>query len=267
MRVVVWSPAGNQLAWNASTDASVSGYYVYRSTSIDGPYTLLNATPVAGTSYLDASATSPAGQFYMVRATKLESTPSGSYWNLSLGVYSAPVVVAASFHSQDRPHNVEITFSHDVGASLTATDLIIGGNRYDFTTNQMVPASFVPGVDFHLDSYNPTTRTARIQFDLQNELGIAQLLPSGRYTISFAGNAITNDNGVAVDTAYSFPLAFLSGDTNGDFTVDFDDLLIVAQQYGNSVSSSPFASGDFNDDGVVNFDDLLVLAQHYNVSI
>lgn len=267
VRVDLWNASGNRVAWNASSDAGVIGYYVFRASAIDGSYSLLNSTPVSGTSFVDASLTSPNGAYYMVRAAKLETTPSGSYVNLALGAYSAPQVVAATFNSADRPHSVTLTFSHDVGSSLSASDLIIAGNRKNFSTGAMVPITFVAGIDYHIGSYDAATRTAVVVFDTQNEQAVSQMLPSGRYTVSFVGGSVTNGAGESVDAAYSFELAFLSGDTNGDFIVNFDDLLTLAQRYGSSVSSNPFASGDFNDDGVVNFDDLLLLAQHYGTSV
>jgi uncharacterized protein (TIGR03118 family) len=52
------------------------------------------------------------------------------------------------------------------------------------------------------------------------------------------------------------------GDTNDDGSVNFDDLLLLAQHYG--MPAQGFAQADFNDDGAVNFDDLLLLAQNYS---
>ena len=52
------------------------------------------------------------------------------------------------------------------------------------------------------------------------------------------------------------------GDANFDESIDFADLLIVAQNYGTSTNGS-FDVGDFNLDGSVNFTDLLAIAQNY----
>jgi hypothetical protein len=54
----------------------------------------------------------------------------------------------------------------------------------------------------------------------------------------------------------------LPGDANLDGTVNFTDLLTLAQHYGLSPDAM-WADGDFNADGSVGFDDLLTLAQHY----
>ena len=52
------------------------------------------------------------------------------------------------------------------------------------------------------------------------------------------------------------------GDANFDESIDFADLLIVAQHYASSTGGS-FDAGDFNLDGVVDFTDLLAIAQNY----
>lgn len=51
------------------------------------------------------------------------------------------------------------------------------------------------------------------------------------------------------------------GDVNLDKKVNFDDLLVLAQNYGSS--SGTWAVGDFDGNNNVTFDDLLVVAQNY----
>ena len=75
------------LSWGASPDSNLQGYDVYRATSAEGPFTKITQQPVGGTSFAD---TPPAGNYtYMVRAIKLEQTPSGTYLNPSLGVFAS----------------------------------------------------------------------------------------------------------------------------------------------------------------------------------
>lgn len=52
------------------------------------------------------------------------------------------------------------------------------------------------------------------------------------------------------------------GDTNNNKIVNFDDLLTLAQSYGETTGQTR-ADGDFNRSGGVTFDDLLILAQNY----
>ncbi len=73
------------LTWAASTDSAIVGYHVYRRTTATGAFTRLTSSPVTGNTFADNSSTS--GATYMVRAIKLENTPSGSYHNASQGIF------------------------------------------------------------------------------------------------------------------------------------------------------------------------------------
>ena len=71
-----------ELAWQPSAE-TVAGYHIYHFNG-NGEPVLLNQTPVPSTTYLTSIPFNEQDE-YMVRATKLENTPSGSYWNLSIG--------------------------------------------------------------------------------------------------------------------------------------------------------------------------------------
>ncbi len=73
------------LSWNASPDAGL-GYYIYRSAQAGGPYTRISAEPVNGLMYCD-TAPLTGENYYMVRAITLQTTPSGSFYNASQGVF------------------------------------------------------------------------------------------------------------------------------------------------------------------------------------
>jgi hypothetical protein len=74
------------LSWSASADP-VLGYHVYRSDSPTGPFSRLTVSLVTNTSYSDPSPP-PNSCTYMVRAVALQTTPSGTYFNGSQGVFA-----------------------------------------------------------------------------------------------------------------------------------------------------------------------------------
>lgn len=71
---------------------------------------------------------------------------------------------------------------------------------------------------------------------------------------------------VSYDADDVFITAALPGDANIDGVVNFDDLLLVVQNYELG-GTQTWQSGDINGSGVVNFDDLLLVAQFYDASV
>ena len=79
------------------------------------------------------------------------------------------------------------------------------------------------------------------------------------FPATFRGQTL-NDN-TAVLVSYT-----LYGDANLDRSVDFNDLVPLAQNY-NTAGGKTWAQGDFPGDGAVDFNDLVQLAQNYNTSL
>ncbi len=74
--------------WQASPDTAVIGYNLYRSNANDGIYQRVNLNPITATNYIDPCV--PTGSYsYMLRAIKLQTSASGSYYNLSQGIFSS----------------------------------------------------------------------------------------------------------------------------------------------------------------------------------
>ncbi|MFT3886243.1 MAG: thrombospondin type 3 repeat-containing protein [Flavobacteriales bacterium] len=71
-------------SWTASTEP-VSGYYIYSIDAATGGVTRVVSDMVAGSSYNTPTIPFVAGRQFMVRAVKLETSNTGSYYNLSLG--------------------------------------------------------------------------------------------------------------------------------------------------------------------------------------
>ena len=76
------------LFWDAST-SSVTGYNVYRGEQSGGPYSKINATPVAGTTYTDSSVQAGQTYYYVTTSVGTDGMES-TYSNQSLAVIPTP---------------------------------------------------------------------------------------------------------------------------------------------------------------------------------
>ena len=70
------------LTWTAST-STVAGYNVYRSTVSGGPYTKLNLTPVAATTYTDTTVQSGMTYFFVVTSVDSSGVESANSTEVS----------------------------------------------------------------------------------------------------------------------------------------------------------------------------------------
>lgn len=74
-----------RISWQLSPDTAVQGYSVERADSLAGAWALLTSPLSVGATFDDAAA--PARSVvYRVRAQKLKTTPSGSFWQASVGI-------------------------------------------------------------------------------------------------------------------------------------------------------------------------------------
>ncbi len=117
-----------------------------------------------------------------------------------------------------------------------------------FTDPTAIPVTIVP---------HPTSNTGlRIAYPPQ--------LPSGNYYLDVPTDAVTDGAGHHMTMAYpSYMFSITRGDVDGDGTVGFGDLLVVAQNYGQSGRTYSQGNLDYDPAGLVNFDDLLIVAQTY----
>jgi hypothetical protein len=193
----------------------------------------------------------------------IESTGDGKYvitWNqgsnqgaqvyfrrFSFQTDVTPPSATAGVFEFETGHAVSITFDEDVSLSLSPSDLTIspigGGN--------VLSASSV--------SWNAATLTATFSL---------LLLPDGRYfaTLSASGVSDPAGNTLASDFVLN-DFHVLAGDVNRDRGVNFADLLILAQNYGQTGRTYSQGNIDYSLDGLVGFNDLLILAQNYNASL
>lgn len=148
-----------------------------------------------------------------------------------------------------------ITFSEDVGASLSVSDFILE----NITTNTTItPLTLV---------YNSATKTATLTwptFTSPNSWNAPGVLADGNYQLRMLSGSVQNGSGSQVlsqDLNYEF--FFLNGDANRDRNVNILDMMPMAQNF--LLSGKKFSEGDFNYDGTVNQSDLTVLSLHWIV--
>lgn len=117
------SQAGLSIQLNWQDPANALGYFIYRKTAADTVYQLLNQIPVTVTSYLDACAV-PGLISYMVRSVELRTSASGTYYNLSTGVFG-------SIQSNPAPFYAVADFTPSANfEQLSSTNNSINGQSY-----------------------------------------------------------------------------------------------------------------------------------------
>lgn len=77
------------LSWTASTSSNVTGYNVYRGTQSGGPYTKINAFPVAAMTFIDTAAQASATYYYVTTAVDSNNNES-AYSNEARAVIPFP---------------------------------------------------------------------------------------------------------------------------------------------------------------------------------
>ncbi len=139
---------GANLSWTASADASVLGYYVYRATSEFGNYQKISG--MVTTLTFHDTVGSDGLKFYMVRPVKLQTTPSGAYYNLGIGITDSATVsfnhvavenvsVSFDFNLYPNPASNVINVAIDAQATSTATLSLVNikGERFATATKQI----------------------------------------------------------------------------------------------------------------------------------
>jgi hypothetical protein len=148
------------LQWSPPNDAW-DGFFVYRRASGTAELTLLNEQPVSETFLWDSCLTTGLSYEYRIRTTRLETTPSGSFWNLSEAVrLTVPITtalpqVSAAFSwsiSPNEPLSVHFepnitnasSLLWDFGDGTTATDAIVQHTFPEPTTYHIILTAYGP---------------------------------------------------------------------------------------------------------------------------
>jgi hypothetical protein len=145
---------------------------------------------------------------------------------------------------------VMVHFSEDVSESISADDLLVT----NVTSGQVITS----GIDVVWDR---KTLSARWVFP-----GYPHGLPDGNYQAVVQAPLVSDLAHNTLASSYTVNFFVLAGDGNGDRYVNFSDLVVVAQHYGD-LGGMTYGNGDFDYDGNVTFADLVLVAQRYGTSL
>lgn len=209
---------------------------------------------------------------------RTDGTAAGTWMVASVGAGPSelrPLGDAIAFTGDDGPSGTEIwTYTPDappmtVQSVTVDRDAAFGGALHVSTGRRLLnelagPAATVVNLDTGaaiavVAEVDLGSGDLRLSFPL-HEAG----LPGGRYRLTLPAGSVTDDAYNPLARDHTFTLAIVPGDATGDSTVGFDDLLAVAQHYGQP---GTFSQGDFDYSGTVDFDDLLVLAKAYGTTL
>jgi hypothetical protein len=208
------------LTWVASPDPAVIGYQVYRAPSSGGPFTRLTGSPFAGTSFTDSNPAS--GSTYMVRAEKLETVPSGTYFNASQGLFCtagpSPAATAAA-----RLVNLSVRSNAGPGGQTLTVGFTVGGQAVSGTLPVLVR-----GIGPGLQPFGVSETLAN------------PLLTLFQNSTALASNDRWSENAAAVSAAEAATGAFQLDPASADAALTLD---VSAGAYSAQISGENGASG------------------------
>src|SRR5690606_30003610 len=130
-----YSDSNGHLSWSVSTD-DVLGYNIYKRNDTTDVFTKINTELITGNSFIDSCLVYEGVQRYMLKALKLETTPSGTFYNLSTGICDTlynpqEVIVSADFTFENTGSEFVFTntsqnasnYHWDFGDGSTSTEM------------------------------------------------------------------------------------------------------------------------------------------------
>ena len=230
---------GIQLKWTQDDFATLMGYNVYRSTSLNGQYTRLNKTVIPADTMQWFDDTVEPGQVYyynftVVQTDLTESIPSGkislmSKDTMAPNIYHSPVTSATTGHnlviSATVTDNLNIIYAN-LYYRITGTDTwkTVRMNALNDKFSAILPATDITleGVEYYLEAFDGVSFTYRGSADAPFAIAVRQALDA---------NAL--------------------GDSDGDGAVTVRDALMVLQAITHkyNMTEEEFARSDLNGDG------------------
>jgi hypothetical protein len=121
------------LTWTASSEPGVIGYHVYRTSRNGGVYYPITTAPLNASTFTDLNPYNGTN-YYVVKAIKLETSNTGTYYNSSLGVMATVSGVvgtntkveenkALSLSIYPNPASTQFTIETEINSLINIYDL------------------------------------------------------------------------------------------------------------------------------------------------
>lgn len=257
-----------------------------RTITVDGNYTIgsmkfdnLNAYTIAGNGRLTFEALGRPAKIDVVKGSHTVSAPLTLHSQTTVNVASGAALTLPGDHATatadvTKTGSGQLRLSNARYKSLTvnggSVQIISGGGNGG--TSKLTALSITGGTLDLTDSklvldYTGASPIAGIRADLAAGKITSSLLTSNK-AIGYGEASVLSLSTFGGQTADATSLLLrmtLKGDTNLSGSVNFSDLLTLAQNYG--ASDRVWTQGDFDYNGTVNFADLLALAQNYGGSL
>ena len=168
---------GIEINWTASPDPTVDGYYLYRAKDLKGPYERIHEELLTEGTFFDPEPFN-LKNYYLLRARKLETTPSGSFYNLSPGLIdSMKFIYVNDIFSVFEAYN--FNFSPNPTSGLLQMEL-----------------GDLPGRQFLIEIMNPAgliVYQGEIEKNQSYSLDLRDV-PDGIYILTIRGEEFTQSN-------------------------------------------------------------------------
>lgn len=138
-----------ELNWNPSTD-SVLGYYVFKLDTATGIYYRISPAIVNDTTFGDANITT-AINHYMVRAIRLEASMTGTYYNMSQGIFDTTTVIINSVEQVVSGNRITVYPNPASGKFSVASDKIIRSIRIYDSSSRIVFSAKRMSKEYEID--------------------------------------------------------------------------------------------------------------------
>ena len=156
-----------------------------------------------------------------------------------------------------------LTLGANTGTTTVQSVAIAQGGAVDLMNNALIIQYGSPAADpvstVHLDLVAAyAAKYAAAGLPITSSVAASN---PGAFAIGYSDNTPTNQLKIMVT---------VPGDANLDGQTDFNDLTIVAQFFGQTVTTNPtlgWSNGDENYDGQVDFNDLTLVAQYFGDSL